>query len=74
MHLILSLSLNFTLQDEKEKGLCLSTAVLESDLLTPTSDRLDITTPPRVSKIHNIRLLNPASYGQDDGQQDLVLQ
>ena len=42
-------------------GLCLGTAVLESDLVTPTSDRLDISTPPRVSKIHDIRLLNPAS-------------
>ena len=42
-------------------GLCLGTAVLESDLVTPTSDRLDVSTPPRVSKIHDIRLLNPAS-------------
>ena len=42
-------------------GLCLGMAVLESDLVTTTSDRLDITTPSRVSKIHDIRLLNPAS-------------
>ena len=48
-------------QDLPCVGLCLGTAVLESDLVTPTSDRLDITTPPRVSKIHDIRLLNPAS-------------
>ena len=42
-------------------GLCLGMAVLESDLVTTTSDRLDITTPSRVSKIHDIQLLNPAS-------------
>ena len=49
-------------------GLCLGTAVLETDLVTPTSDRLDISTPPRVSKIHDIRLLNHAS-GVDMTQQ-----
>ena len=44
-------------------GLCLGTAVLESDIVTPTSDLLDTeaSTPPLVSKIHDIRLLNPAT-------------
>lgn len=44
-------------------GLCLGTAVLETDIVTPTSDLLDTeaATPPLVSKIHDIRLLNPAT-------------
>jgi hypothetical protein len=45
-------------------GLCLGTAVLQDDLVSPTSDRLDTVLPERVSNIHDIRLLNPLS-GQD---------
>ena len=43
-------------------GLCLGTAVLNTDFVTPTSDRLDsedTEMPPLVSKIHDIRILNP---------------
>ena len=45
-------------------GLCLGTAILETDLVTPSSDRLDTdteVTPPLVSKIHDVRLLNPVT-------------
>ena len=44
-------------------GLCLGTAVLEEDLVTPTSDLLESETyvPPLVSKIHDIRILNPVT-------------
>ena len=45
-------------------GLCLGTAVLENDLVSPTSDRFDAVLPERISKIHDIRLLNPLS-GED---------
>ena len=37
--------------------LCLGTAVLENDLVSPTSDRFDAVLPERISKIHDIRLL-----------------
>ena len=50
-------------------GLCLGTAVLDTDLVTLTSDLLAAadseaaaaTSPPLVSKIHDVRLLNPAT-------------
>ena len=45
-------------------GLCLGTAILETDLVTPSSDRLDTDedeAPPLVSKIHDVRLLNPVT-------------
>merc|ERR1712176_1292856 len=45
-------------------GLCLGTAVLTQDFVTPTSDRLDTQPPTRVSNIHDVRLLNPMS-GED---------
>lgn len=45
-------------------GLCLGTAVLEDDIVSPTSDRLDAVLPERISNIHDIRLLNPLS-GED---------
>ena len=44
-------------------GLCLGTAVLEEDIVTPTSDLLESegSVPPLVSKIHDIRILNPVT-------------
>ena len=45
-------------------GLCLGTAILEEDFVSPTSDRLDAVLPQRISNIHDIRLLNPLS-GED---------
>ena len=45
-------------------GLCLGTAILSTDFVSPTSDRLDVSFPPRVSNIHDIRLLNPVN-GED---------
>ena len=45
-------------------GLCLGTAVLEDDFVSPTSERLDAVLPERISSIHDIRLLNPLS-GED---------
>ena len=50
-------------------GLCLGTAVLDTDLVTLTSDLLAAadteaaaaTSPPLVSKIHDVRLLNPVT-------------
>ena len=45
-------------------GLCLGTAVLNTDFVTPTSDSLasdDTETPPLVSKIHDVRILNPVT-------------
>ena len=45
-------------------GLCLGTAILSTDFVSPTSDRLDVSFPTRVSNIHDIRLLNPVD-GKD---------
>ena len=45
-------------------GLCLGTAILSTDFVSPTSDRLNMSVPQRVSDIHDIRLLNPVN-GKD---------
>ena len=39
----------------------MGTVILEEDIVSPTSDNFDTSLPPRVSKIHGIRLLNPLS-------------
>ena len=40
-------------------GLCVSTAVFDRDYVTPTSDKFNVTSLPLMSKIHEVRLMNP---------------
>ena len=45
-------------------GLCLGTAILSTDFVSPTSDNLAMSLPDRVSNFHDIHLLNPVN-GED---------